>query len=81
MTVEEPLSYETTVEPTGDGRFQVIVTTVWKDGARRDEVGIHDNLRKAELAASLISRSAKRYEGAADSRKDAPTFANPDYRP
>ncbi len=78
MTLEEPLSYETSVEETGDGRFQVIVTTVWTDGGRRQEVGSHPNRAKAELAARLIDRSAKRYLGVGDSRKDAPTFANPE---
>jgi hypothetical protein len=75
---EEPMSYETTVEETSDGQFEVIVTTVQGDGAQRQQVGTHATRQKAELAASLIDRSAKRYEGAGDSSKDAPNFANPE---
>lgn len=77
--VEEPLSYETSVEESAAGEYNVIVTTVFSDGAHRALVGTYPLLRKATLAASLIDRSAKRYRGAGDSRKDAPTFANPDF--
>jgi hypothetical protein len=76
--VEEPLGYQTSVEETADGQFEVIVTTVFSDGGRRAEVGVHPNRAKAELAARLIDKSAKRYLGVGDSRKDAPTFANPE---
>lgn len=76
--IESPLSYETTVEPGADGRFQVIVTTIFADGARRMEVGDHATLARATLAASLVDRSAKRYVGVGDSRRGAATFADPD---
>ena len=72
------MSYETTVEESADGQFEVIVTTVDEDGSRRQQVGTHATRQKAELAASLIDRSAKRYEGVADTARDAPTFADPE---
>jgi hypothetical protein len=75
---QEPLSYETSVEERSDGAFEVIVTTVGPDGARRMQVGVHPNRRKAELAASVINRSAHRYVNAGNPGTDAPTFANPD---
>lgn len=75
---EEPISYETSVEETADGQFEVIVNTVHADGARRQQVGSHATREKAELAASLIDRSAKRYEGAGDPDPNAPTFADPE---
>lgn len=75
---EEPMSYETSVEESSDGQFEVIVTTVYSDGAHRQQVGNHATREKAELAASLIDRSAKRYEGVGDPSHDAPTFADPE---
>lgn len=74
----ELLSYKTTVEDRADGQFDVIVTTVYSDGALRQNVGIHASRVKAELAASLIDRSAKRYEGVGNPSKDAPTYADPE---
>lgn len=75
---EEPMSYETTVEESADGQFEVIVTTVDADGAHRQEVGTHATRDKAELAASLVDRSAKRYEGIADTSRDAPVYDEPE---
>jgi len=76
-TPEPPMSYETGVEENAEGQFDVVVTTVDEDGARRQTVGTHATRSKAELAASLVERSAKRYEGAADSDPDAPVYDEP----
>ncbi len=73
-------SYETTVEERSDGQFEVIVTTIDATGSQRMEVGTHRTRARAELAASVISRSARRYEGVGDSRAEAPTWADPSYR-
>lgn len=74
---EEPLSYETSVIEAEDGQYEVVIDTVHEDGARRQHVGTHATREMAEKAASLIDRSAKRYEGIGSSDPDAPTFADP----
>lgn len=76
-TPETPMSYETSVEENADGQFDVVVTTVDSDGARRQTVGTHATREKADLAASVVQRSAKRYEGAADPDPDAPVYDEP----
>lgn len=75
---EDPMSYETSVEESLDGQFEVIVTTIYRDGAQRQQVGVHSTRQRAELAAKLVDRSAKRYVGVGDSRRGAPTFADPE---
>ena len=77
-TPETPMSYETSVEENTDGQFDVVVTTVDEDGAHRQVVGDHATREKAELAASVIDRSAKRYEGAADPDPHAPVYDEPE---
>ncbi len=77
-TPEEPLSYDTSVEENDAGQFDVVVTTVDEEGAHRQTVGDHATRRKAELAASVIERSAKRYEGAADPDPHAPVYDEPE---
>jgi hypothetical protein len=74
---EEPLSYETSVVEAEDGQFEVVIDTVHEDGARRQHVGKHATVEMANKAASLIDRSAKRYEGAGSTDPGAPTFADP----
>ncbi len=74
---QAPMSYETGVEENAEGQFDVVVTTVDDSGARRQTVGTHATREKAELAASVVVRSAKRYEGAADSDPSAPVYDEP----
>lgn len=74
------MSYDTSVEQVGQGRFDVVVTTVFSDGARRAVVGTHGTRQKAELAASVVDRSAKRYRAVGNTTKGAATFADPDHR-
>ena len=75
---EEPMSYDTVVEEADDGQFEVVVHTTDSTGGRRMVVGTHATREKAELAASLVDRSAKRYEGVGNSDASAPTFADPE---
>jgi hypothetical protein len=64
------VDHETTVEETNPGQFDVIVTA---DG-KRMVVGTHQSREKADLAADLVARSAHRFEGAATTSPDAPTY-------
>jgi len=72
-----PETFETTVEQTASGEYTVFVHTMGEDGARKQETGVYPTQEKAEQAASLIAKGAKRYEDAGDSSPSAPDFADP----